>query len=214
MLTFKHIMGFVLLLTVLYLMVSLRQDLLLFTVAFLVFVALGAWIHGRFALEASTPRARWTVLGAAVLAIGLGAWLSFGAFPRLFEESPGDGIAWTPFDAEVLEELHSSGTTVMVDWTADWCPNCKFVERFVLDSKEVRTLLDELGVVALKADITRSGEATQVMQALQKVLGSRSIPFLAVFPGGDPYRPYVLRDLYTIGDLREILLEIRDAPAR
>jgi len=44
--TFKQAMGFVLLATVIYLMISLRQDLLLFTATFLVFVAIGCWWWG------------------------------------------------------------------------------------------------------------------------------------------------------------------------
>jgi thiol:disulfide interchange protein len=66
----------------------------------------------------------------------------------------------------------------------------------------------------MKADITHENEKTAVMEELMKKLGSRSIPFLAVFPGNSPQRPFILRDIYTRSDLRKILESIPDPVAK
>ena len=42
----------------------------------------------------------------------------------------------------------------MVDFTADWCPNCKFNERTAIETQAVKKMLEENGVVSLKADWT------------------------------------------------------------
>ena len=147
------------------------------------------------------------MLAVAALVVAGGAHVSFRSFRGLFEpaEAGGEAIVWEDFDPVRLEALHEAGTNVMVDWTADWCPNCKFVEKFVLESEEIRALIEEKGIVMVKADITRDDERTRAMKRLQVKLGSRSIPFLGIFPGNDPYRPHTLRDIYTRGQLREIL---------
>ncbi len=53
--TFKHAMGFLLLATVVYLMVSLDQQHLLLTIVFLFCVAFGGWIWGRLLHAFGTP---------------------------------------------------------------------------------------------------------------------------------------------------------------
>ena len=97
------------------------------------------------------------------------------------------------------------GKTVVVDWTADWCPNCKFVEKTVLEADEVRKAFAKKRVVLMKADITRK---RPVAEALMERLGSRSIPFLGIFPGEDPYRPWILRDIYSKSSLLKILEKV------
>jgi hypothetical protein len=36
-------------------------------------------------------------------------------------------------------------------------------------------------------------------------LGSRSVPFFAVFPGDDPYRPIIMRDILNKGAVVKVL---------
>ncbi len=210
--TFKHAMGFVLLLTVIYLMVSLKQDLLLFTVTFLLFVAVAAWTYGRYATWEHGHGRRLAVLAVSAAIAAGGAYLSFGTFRGLFATEAGV-LGWEPFSSKRLEELHASGKSVMVDWTADWCPNCKYVEKFVLESEPIVALLERKGVIALKADITHDDPSTRIMKDLMQVLGSRSIPFLAVFPGDAPEEPFVMRDIYTQGALGAVLEALPDPKA-
>jgi len=207
--TFKHVMGFVLLLTVIWLMVSLKQDMLLFTVTFLLFVAVAAWAYGRYATWEHGHGRRLAVLAVSVAIVAGGAYFSFETFRGLFAAETGV-LRWEPFDPERIEELNDAGGNVMIDWTADWCPNCKYVEKFVLESEPIVALLERKGVVAMKADITHDDPGTRIMKDLMRILGSRSIPFLAIFPGDDPEKPFVLRDIYTQGSLAAILERLPD----
>ena len=43
-----------------------------------------------------------------------------------------------------------------------------------------------------------------------KHLGSRSVPFLAIFPGDNPYAPVILRDILNKRRLAEVLKELAE----
>jgi suppressor for copper-sensitivity B len=207
--TFKHLMGFLLLGTVVYLMTSLRQDLLLFTVAFLLFVALGCWWWGKFATFDQTPGKRLGTLVASVAIVALGARLSFVDFKGLFSKEGGD-VAWVDFDPELFAKHQADGRNVFIDFTANWCPNCKYNEFNVFESHEVQALMKQKNVVAMKADITNDGPCTDMIRRLMGELGARSIPLCAVFPGDRPSEPYVRLDIVTVAMMREIFLACPD----
>ncbi len=192
--TFKHSMGFVLLLTVVYLMISLRQDLMLFTVAFLLFVGMGCWWWGRFSPQAKNKGRRMVTLATALLVVALGARLSFVEFRGLFLPS-GETHGWVEFEPDVFFEASESGRSVFVDFTADWCPNCKANEKLVYENEQVQQALQQKDVLMLKADITRSSPKTDMLVRLRSELGAVSIPFMAVFPADNPLEPHVRFDL-------------------
>ena len=211
--TFKHIMGFFLVATVIYLMVSLEEQLLLLTLMMLVFVAIGAWIWGRFSLHARSAVGRTLVLACGLLVVGAGTYLSFTTVRGFLTPAAVDtidAIDWEPFDPVKLSQYHLEGRSVMLDFTADWCANCTFNEVRVYNSAAVRELLRKKHVVAMKADLTREGPLTGTMRQLMEHLGARSIPFLAVFPGDQPMKPYTLYDLVDITTVSNLLKQLPD----
>ncbi|MBI3466435.1 MAG: thioredoxin family protein, partial [Planctomycetes bacterium] len=86
---------------------------------------------------------------------------------------------------------------------------CKTVERFVLDSNEVRKAIKAKGAVTLRADMTT--ENPEASAFLEK-LGNRghSIPYLAIFCADKPNEPRVLADVYTKQQVLDILAECPD----
>jgi thiol:disulfide interchange protein len=200
---FKQFMGFVLLATAVYLLTILRSDLVVWTVGFCLFLGLAVWMFGQWAPAMQTPGGRAGMRVAALVVAVAGGWCSFGWLQPLFAGTGGTHhIAWEPFDAVRLSELHREGRTVMIDWTADWCLNCKFVEQAALETADVAAWLEKKRVVIMKADITVFPPPEV---ALMDRLGSKSVPFLAIFPGDDPRRPYVLRDIYSERSVLDIL---------
>ncbi|MBW3624645.1 MAG: thioredoxin family protein [Armatimonadetes bacterium] len=173
-------------------------------VPFLLFcLALGAavWIMNRWAgLTASRVKRNL----AGVVAMGVvvaGTWFAYT--PRYAAAGPAQQAAttgeleWTPFSTQTLNAWLSQGETVIVEWTADWCINCKILERQVYHQAKV---VDRLkgNVKLMRADI--SGGAPEAEKLLQQ-LGGASLPFSAVFRGEDPTRPVILRDMYTADQL-------------
>lgn len=94
---------------------------------------------------------------------------------------------WQPFDQKAIAVHVSAGRVVLVDVTADWCLTCKFNKLNVLDSEEIRTLLRDENVVAMRADWTNRNPAIGKYLAS---FGRYGIPFNVVYgpenPDGEP----------------------------
>ena len=82
----------------------------------------------------------------------------------------------------------------MIDFTANWCQNCKLNLRVALETKQVKELLESKGIVPMVADLTNHSPK---VQAKLRELNSLSIPVLAIYSGENPNDPVVLRDLIT-----------------
>ncbi len=197
--TFKQLMGFVLLGTVVFLFTFMEGDYVVPTFGLLVGLWLACWWIGRTPLtaELGDKLRAWGI--ATVLAAAIG-WLSFG----LLLPSDEGKLAWQPFSVATLERLTAEGHTVMVDFTADWCLVCKTNEWLVLNTEKTRELVEANGVVPLLADWT---DGSEEIQRMLESLGSRSIPVTAIFPAGRPNEPIVLRDLLSQGQLLNALRE-------
>lgn len=182
----QRVVGFFLMGTTGYLLTILPADNLPFLLALLWVTALAAWLWGTFA-DFNAPRGRrWLVRSLCVALIAL---------PLVYDSTPTtQSIPWKTFRQEQF--LSSLGKeNMLVDFTADWCPNCKILESTVLTADNRARWAKEYGITYVKVDLTRHNEEGQ---ALLKALGSQSIPVVALFPRGDRAgRPLVLRDLFT-----------------
>jgi len=96
----------------------------------------------------------------------------------------------------------SGRKNLILDFTADWCPNCKFLEKTVLKPENSVRIAKDFKATLLRVDLTRHDPE---LMALLESLGSKSIPILAIFPKERPESPLVLRDLFTSGQLQEAL---------
>lgn len=115
------------------------------------------------------------------------------------EGAEGFELNWQPFTFEKLQELAGQNKTVVVDFTADWCPNCKALEATVLNTQAIKEKVDSQGVVTLVADYT--DRPKEIHGLLTKLTGSDLIPVLAIFPAGKPQEPIVLTGGYTTATL-------------
>jgi suppressor for copper-sensitivity B len=228
--TVKQTMGFVLLATVVYLMTLIQWPLMVPTLALLVGLWAGCWWIGRTPLYAELPQKLWA-WGAATGFGGLTVITAFvwlapimqerfqrtvereiasrgGSNQAARETAQGNTnrLPWRPFSLQDLVALTGEGKTVMVDFTADWCLNCKALEKFVLNTAQTKEFVTANGIVVMEADVTRyPPDETALLKKLNG--GSRTVPVLAIFPAGRPNEPLVFNEPYTIGQLLEKLKE-------
>jgi suppressor for copper-sensitivity B len=194
--TLKQLMGFVLLGTVVYLFSTIGEEYFIATLTLLVGIWFACWWIGRTPLTAS-DNARYSAWFGGVGAAALVGW---GAFAML---TPSEyELPWQPYSPAALAQARAEGKTVLVDFTADWCPTCKTNLKFSLNREEVHELVKKNGVVALVADWT--SRSPMIKQALAE-LGSRSIPLLAIYPADSEREVIVLPDLVTSGQVIEAL---------
>jgi thiol:disulfide interchange protein len=202
MATFKELLGFVMLGTVAYLFYMLRQQPAWFVPTFVMLIGIwmGCWWVGRLQeRQGAAGFGRWVQAAALATAVGTVGFLWLG--PHVGPGGP--LIDWEqPFSAARLATHRAEGSTVLVDFTADWCPTCKTNIATAIETDKVATAIRKNRVVPILADFTdRSPEIDRFLASM----GSRSIPFLVIFPGakpGDPPRdPIVLRDAITESQL-------------
>lgn len=194
MATFKELLGFVMLGTVAYLFYLLRQQHEWFVATFVMLVGiwLGCWWVGRMQESRGVAGfGRWVQAVVMAAAIGSAAFFMLGPHESL--------IPWEkPFSPARLAELRGSGSTVLVDFSADWCPTCKLNLATAIETSRVKAALEKNHVVPVLADWSDgSDEIRRVLESL----GSRSIPLLAIYPAAKPGaplpEPIILRDLLT-----------------
>ncbi len=187
--TFKQLMAFPLLATVVYLFMALGDAKLFAPTLSLCFaVWFACWWIGRTPLSSSFGQRAVAWIGG----IGVACLVGYGAFNYLV---PTHYVPWQPFSPEALAEGRQQGKTVMVDFTAGWCPACILNSSIAIDTPSVAQLVKENQVVALIADWTdKSSPQGKHVKATLNRLGSNSIPFLAIFPANDPDRPILLPD--------------------
>lgn len=90
---------------------------------------------------------------------------------------------WKPFSQTELESALANGQVVVLDFTAEWCLNCKALEATVLSQDPVKPLLLSAGVVPMVADVTST--SAPGWDKLRD-LGQTGIPLLVVYEPGNP----------------------------
>jgi thiol:disulfide interchange protein DsbD len=202
---FERLMGFALLATVIYLLTVLPEHMTVGVVLFCFFLAIGFYIWGKMTTLSDSTRRRLIVRLTAVILMVVGGWVSLDIIPsvaRNVELVSEKSQQWQSYTDKKLLEAARKNRWVVVDFTADWCPNCLLVEKTVLNNRTVVETFRKHDVLLLKADLTM--ENPPAKRLLQK-MGSRSIPFLAFFPPGEHFwQPYFLRDLYRVKDVLQV----------
>ena len=197
--TLERVLGLLLMGTAIYLFSLLPTDLHVKTLITLLVAATSAWIWGRWgSLRGSITRRMF--LGS--FAVGAIALSTFWAFLPPQQEN----VPWVPF-TEKQFRADLGKQAMIVEFTADWCPTCKVLERTTLAAPNLLPILDQYSVKAVKVDMTQKNENHD---RLLKALNSASIPMLAVFPEGNgASQPVILRDIYTITDLHLALRQAK-----
>ena len=190
-------MAFILAATCLYFLALLPPPRLLPTLAALWAAAVGATLYGRGAHLSQSVGRRFAMSLAAVAVAGAGL-----AFALAY--APPAEAQWETYSPEAFA-ARLGRENLVLDFTADWCPTCKLLERTVLTPARLTQWGERHKTVFMKVDLTRQ---TPPAMALLRALGSQSIPVAAFFPAGDGAQsPLVLRDLFTASQFEQAMAE-------
>jgi thiol:disulfide interchange protein len=146
----------------------------------------GAWLAFRTLALAGKKITKTAFVSIGLILMVLPIW---GAL-RLSDEGPINWIYYTP---ERFEAAIAQRKTVVMDFTAEWCLNCKVLEESVLHDQRIIDLLAQEHIVPMKVDITGNNLAGK---AKLKAVGSLTVPLLVIFaPTGNPV---FKSDFYTV----------------
>ena len=231
--TFRKTMGYFLLIAALWIIYSAPIEYQLPTIALLFALWFACWNIGRnqYEIEAGGKKAiGWVISLVVVLIVALFSFnfpsnpikttlqsASEAKMTRWAIRATRDGRLkqehWALFDRETLERELANGRPVVVDFTADWCMNCKFLEKTILHTQEIQEAFDAKNALTLTADWTNQDAQTPDVVAINELLdahGARQVPTLMIFTPGAPDAPVVLRGLYTKSALLEAIEKISD----
>ncbi|MBW2433931.1 MAG: thioredoxin family protein [Deltaproteobacteria bacterium] len=149
----------------------------------------GIWLAFRTLVLARKKITKTVFVSLGLILMVLPTW---GAI-RLSDQGP---INWTYYTPERFEAAIAQRKTVVMDFTAEWCLNCKALEESVLHDQRIIRLLAQEHIVPMKVDITGNNPDGK---AKLKAVGSLTVPLLVIFaPDGSPV---FKSDFYTVNQI-------------
>lgn len=211
MVTFKEIMGFLMLATALWLVWVFGAETSLSSVIILLIgfllLSIACWVFGKWCGPARkmVTRVFGYLLTAAFCFAGGYAILysiSFsenktaehGAVAMAYVNASKTGKhEWENYSYEKVQGLRNQNVPVFVDFTARWCLICQ-TNFIVLSTGEVHKKMKQMGVIKMEADWTKSDPA--ITEELRK-FGRNGVPLYLLY-GPDPsIGPYILPQVLT-----------------
>ena len=198
----KHLLGFALAATVIWLLwiVGHQQglDTVLKVISSLLLISVAGWIWGRWAVPYRPLKVRvLSRLGGAVL-IAAALFEIFTCLKPIREQE--EGLVWQPYTSHRLQQALTEKRFVLIDFTATWCLTCQINKKLVLQNPQVINVIKKLNILPLRADWTNHDGA--ITQALAEY-GRTSIPLYVLY--GKNKKPIILPTLLTPQILREAL---------
>lgn len=193
----KHFMGFVLFGAAAYLLTGLSNAMIVSTLGFSVFLIYGIMLYKRISPWGAVTKKKIIGVSIFLLLAVTGFYVNFFFVKNTLVSSQDSSkttssITWNDFTPEILKDALSKGQPVVIDFTASWCLNCQFNKATVLKHPSVEKIINKKGILTLKADLTSPNPDAE---KLLHHLGSRSVPFLAIFSGTNPNEPFIMRDI-------------------
>lgn len=181
---------------------ALPKERLLNVLMYGVIFSFCVWMWGEW-VGFGTPAGKRRLVRfiALIIAIGSAIWLlPSSTLPE------GGSLDWQSYDREVVNSATSQHRPVLLKFTADWCTNCKVVERKVYHDPEVIRWLEEKNVLPIKADTTVIDyPATIDFQEIYGEAGNVPVTII-LLPDGD------VRKLRGIFNKKELIDLIKSLP--
>jgi len=199
--TFKLLVGFTLFGSAIWLFGTLQRQLSVTAsndfLWFLLCLSIAVWIFEKIRLGPSEGAGRVLRHTCLLAAVAVSGWvfLSFEPAPTpgasgpvdlaqatKNQETVPDNIDWILYSQDVRDQATKRNQPIFVDFTADWCASCKTFEKTHINVPSVRKVLAETGILAVKADLTKSD--SKLWDVLGK-LGRNGLPaYVIYFPDG------------------------------
>jgi len=186
--TFKEFLAFPMLLGVVAFVASFPDKKRIAMLSALIFIWFACWIIGRVpSWESAQRRMKAWSIGSLVAIAG-----TIGSF--YFMQPSKYELKWVPFNEQALQTAVAEGKPVMVDFTAEWCQNCKLNLAVAINTRKVREFVEKNNIVPMIADMT---EHPPELKAKLRELNKVAIPVLAIYKPGDTKSPIILEDILT-----------------
>jgi thiol:disulfide interchange protein len=201
---FKKSCGFLLFFVAVKLsLAALPKDRLINVLLYGVIFSFCVWMWGQW-VNFSTPSRR--KLGVRGLALGIALVSGYWLLPA--HELPEElRIDWQAYEASVVEDAQARDQAVILKFTADWCTNCKAVERNVYQRQDIVDLIHKKNILAIKADTTTNkSPATGDFKSLYGEAGNLPVTIVLI----PDQKPHKLRGIFNKATLATLLAALPD----
>ena len=163
-------------------------------------VAAGGWLSFRtFRITA-----RW---GRRIVFGGIGSLFIAGSLLGGIELTDKGPVDWVYYQPDRYDAALADGDVVVLEFTAEWCLNCKALEQTVLASPQVVQLFQRGDAIPMKIDLT--GNNTIGNDKLAAVGGLRIPLLIVVAPDG---REVFRGDFYTVEQVVDAVRTAQESP--
>ncbi len=205
MLNVKYLMGFLLILTSLWLIWILFGQLGKLPAVLILLISFSVFVIYKLNGNKKSKKANSAKIIIACMLIVFSFSLPFIFGKQDAEKNIESAEIWQPFDASKIPELVGRGKVVFVDITADWCLTCKANEIFVIKQADVSRELFGPGIIAMRADWTSKDDTiTEYLKSHNRY----GIPFNVIYGPGAP-EGIVLPELLTKTELFKALYKAK-----
>jgi len=205
MVTFKELLAFPMFATVIWLVWILSGQAgdsgVWMSLSGLVLIGFAVWLINK-------KKSLAVAIGGASILAALALAFSVHAKPveyRTVDLSTVDGgpVFGAPWSNDNVAKLRADGFAVFVDFTANWCINCKVNELRVLKQNDIKQAFKDNNTAFLIADWTVRND--EIAREIERH-GRAGIPLYLLYPpGNDVVMPEILPQILTKAMVREAL---------
>ncbi len=166
-------------------------------------IALAAGVHLGWIGSTGVRSAafKWIRKGVGIGCIGLAGVIIWYAMPS-------EGVKWTPYSQNVLEQAKESGEPIILDFYADWCPGCRHMDRITFHDQSVISAAAK-DFVMIKVDFSQRGDsAKESLAHSYNVVGIPCVIFLK--PGGEERVDLRISEVMPPGELLERMNRLKN----
>jgi thiol:disulfide interchange protein len=195
---FKQTLGFILLIVAVKLVKAVPDDNKINVLYFAVVLSFCVWMWaGWVSYGAKLSRKLLVRIIAVALAI----------FAFRFFFTP-ELINWQEYNADLISKSQSEQKPVLIKFTAGWCTNCEVVDKLVYQRKNIAKLIEQKGVLAIKADTTEKNFPATL--ALKNIYNEPGVPVSMLFVPGEK-EPIRWRGILFADKLKKFLEKLPDS---
>ncbi len=166
---FKQTLGFILLIVAVKLIKGIPEGNKINVLYFAVVLSFCVWMWAGW-VSYGTKLSRKILVRIIAVALAIFAFRFFFT-PEL--------INWQEYNANLIASARSEQRPVLIKFTASWCTNCEFVDRIVYQRKDIAKLIEQKGVLAIKADTTEKDFPATL--ALKNIYNEPAVPVSMLF---------------------------------
>lgn len=166
----KHVFGFVLLAGAVFFSQSLVPENVYMAAWIILMVGIFLWVS-MLIIRART----WHYRAVGFMAIGLVVFFITASVKDI--QSTQDQLDWQTFTETAINNAFANELPVMIEFTADWCLNCKVLEKTVLKSKKILAAVKDAAMVPLRVDITKVSKENK--EILSRYKGN-ALPYVVI----------------------------------